>query len=1027
MGVRFETPEWLLIALLALPMGLLAWRSFSAMTRWRRASAVAARAVLLVLLAMALAGASAVRETQRVSVLAVVDRSDSVRAYAEPELLATTGAESLDRLVSSFLRAAAEDRGPDDTVGVVAFDGSVVAVSAPSRSVGVLDRDIEAAGIEGSDLESAVRRAAAMIPADASGRIVLFSDGNETAGDVAAAVRELVRTSGDATGLRVDVVELGYELTSEVAVEAVDVPPRAPAESAVTVRVTLRSAGRSAGTLRLLRDGEPVDLNGDAAGTGRAVELAPGRTVELVEVPLGAQRLHRFDAIFEPDVTAAGSPIGDVSLANNRASSFTLSPSGGSVLLVDGVSGGTPGSPGTQLARTLEGAGIAVTPISSAAMPEDLLELEQYDLVVLQDVPASDVDESVQASLAAYVRELGGGLVMVGGPNSFGAGGWRGSTLEPILPVALDLPERLRIPEAAIVLVLDSSGSMSQSVLGSSRTQQDIANEAAARALRSLEDRDLVGVIEFSGTASVVQPLEPNTDPERTAERIRSITSGGGTSIGPGLELAYEQLSAAEAQVKHVIVLTDGRSENAEVLPQIAQRMRAAGIYVSTIGVGDGADLESLKAIASAGSGAHYTVVNPNVLPRVFLKAVQIERTPRVREQAFEPVVPPTGSPLTAGLGPTPPLGGLTLTRVREEPTITQAMLSPQGEPVLAHWSVGLGQVAAFTSDAHDWGEAWNDDGIGARFWAQLARSMARVRTDDGGELRAESVGESIRVVYDAWDEDGRPLDLLTVPVVAYGPGGQAQEATLRQSGPGRYEGEVASMGTGSHVVVATPRLGSARRSPVLAGATVVGGVEYRALRSGRTKLEAIAEAGGGELLDLASAAEIGLFDRAAVAPRLTMTPLWPVLLAWALVVFLLDVATRRIAWDRFFGEEFGAVWRDLGSEAARSSVGQLAGLRARPAAAGGVVGPAPLSEVDAARLARQQKERRRESEAERLREIRAELLSETKPASPTRGGQAEPPKPKADETPDSGQQGASGLLAAKRRARERYGSEDEA
>src|SRR5690606_35827230 len=112
-------------------------------------------------------------------------------------------------------------------------------------------------------------------------------------------------------------------------------------------------------------------------------------------------------------------------------------------------------------------------------------------------------------------------------------------------------------------------------------------------------------------------------------------------------------------------------------------------------GVGDGADAETLDRMAVEGGGTFYQVVNPNVLPQVFLRAVRVARSPMVREGAFEPVVTASGSPLTAGLGDPPPLLGVTLTGERDDPLIALAMRTPQGEPLLAHWTVGLGQVAA--------------------------------------------------------------------------------------------------------------------------------------------------------------------------------------------------------------------------------------------------------------------------------------------------------------------------------------------
>src|SRR6185436_9659353 len=229
-------------------------------------------------------------------------------------------------------------------------------------------------------------------------------------------------------------------------------------------------------------------------------------------------------------------------------------------------------------------------------------------------------------------------------------------------------------------------------------SQQQVANEAAALAVKSLDKRDLVGVIVFNSETSVLVPLAKNDDAKATAEKILSISSGGGTVLGPAMEEAAKQLGQSKAALKHVIILSDGQSMQSETLPGIAAQMRRGGINVSTIAVGDGADDKTMRQIAIDGGGAYYPVTNPSLLPRFFLKAVKIIRSPMVREVEFQPVIHASGSPLVAGLSQPPPLGGLVLTQRRPEATITYAMTAPTGEPLLAHWSVDLGHVAAFTS-----------------------------------------------------------------------------------------------------------------------------------------------------------------------------------------------------------------------------------------------------------------------------------------------------------------------------------------
>ncbi len=1031
--VEFRDPAWLAFVLVSAPLAVLGARWFVAMSRWRRASAIIARVVLFGLIAALLAGASGVRESRRLAVVGVVDLSGSVGRFATFRDAESGAALDASDAVRAYLSRAADGRGPDDLLGLLTFDEGALAIASPSAA-GVLDRPLARPGDAGTDIENALRRAAAMIPPDAAGRIVLFSDGVQTQGDAASAAAELATSARsaatDAGGIAIDVVPLEYLVGQEVVVEALDAPPRAASESTTTLRVLLRASAPVTGTLSVTREGAVVDIDPDPARTGRRLSLTPGAHVELVEVDLPPGAIHRFEAVFEPESDAAGAIVGDTVLDNNRARAFTITPGKGSVLVVEGE-GVSTGEGVSRLAATLREAGLDVQVADPGSLAPDLLSLQAHDLVILQNVPADAVDLRAQETLAAYVRDLGGGLVMVGGPDSFGAGGWKGSPLEPILPVKLDLPEQLVVPEAAIVFVLDNSGSMAGSVLGSSRSQQQIANEAASLAIKSLDARDLVGVVSFNSRANLVLPLAPNEDPERAAAAVASISSGGGTNLRPALELAYEQLSRVEAKLRHVIVLSDGRSRDEQLLPDLAAEMFDEGIRVSTIAVGDQADLNTMRALADRGHGVFYNVVNPSVLPRVFLKAVRVVRSPLVRERPFDVVTLPTGSPLIEGLGAPPRLNGLVLTQAREEPTITYAMATPEGEPVLAHWPVGLGQVAAFTSDADRWAERWLDwDGYG-RFWTQTARLIGRPPTQTDAELSVVAERGRLSVRMSAFDDEGRPLDMLDATATVYSPSGRPTEVPMTQTGPGEYEGSAPAREPGSYVTVIKPRRGGRPLPPVLGGVSVSGGVEYRRLESDRRALAAIADAGRGRVLAIDDPDAAGLFDRSSVPAQRALVPIWPMLLAWTLFVFLLDVGTRRVAWDRLVGREFGPGMVRRAREAVEDRTARARrtteGLRATRAERPGVSmtpSAARLSERDAERVAVEARKKRMEAHKERLRRLREQSAGEGSDAG--QAPRSARPKPQSQPKPGPSESDAPDLLAAKRRARSRYETPDD-
>ncbi len=1015
-------------------MGVVALVMFSAMTTYRRVLAALVRVALILLIALILAGLATVRQTNRLAVIAVVDVSGSIQRQpadgVEAVAAALAGPGSTPRVMSTLdavraqLLRATGSRRPDDLLGIVAFDGRPILVASPSPTPDLADRPLDYQAQDGTNIADALTLAATLIPSDATGKILLITDGVQTSGDALAAARQIASASAaDFTsaghGLPIDVVPLHAAVRPEVIVESVDAPPLAAIGAPVIVRAIIKSTDATVGTVHLLDNGAEVDINGDEPGMSRRVRLGPGSNLVIAEVPVGVSRVHRFKVVYDPDPAAPGESPGDKLADNNSAEAFTITPAIGSVLLVDGVSEFGEAQAPSPLAGTLRDAGINVSVVSASGMPTDLLSLQNYDLVILEDVPADAVSLPAQQALVAHVRDLGGGLIMVGGPMSFGAGGWKGSPVEALLPVRLDLPDTLVEPEAAIMFVLDNSGSMGRSVMGSSRSQQDLANESAARAVLTLGRRDLIGIIVFNSEYDVVVPLGPNAQPTKTAEAIREISAGGGTNAGPALEEARRALSAVKAKVKHVVLLSDGKSQRSESLPFLAAQMRAEGITVSCISIGDSADLQTMKAIADKGGGEHFNPTNPNVLPRIFLKAIRVARTPMYREEPFDPVITDDSMSPLRGVSRPPPLGGLNLTQPRPEPTIVNAMTSPKGEPLLASWRVELGQVAAFTSDAGEWASGWIGWPGYAQFWAQLSRTMSRPAQQRQFQTRLEAKGDQLRIQVDAVDDQGRPMDFLSTPTTLYSPSGEQVELSLKQTASGVYEGTARASETGTYVAVIRPSAGDRKFPPVIAGASVRTGLESQRLEPDPALVKAIAAESGGSVVELADLDRAPLFERSGLTPRRTLLPLVDVLLPWALAALLLDIAMRRIAWDRVLEER-----AEVPIAAGRSLAERLAAAPISPAAREEPVSPVAFTERDAADLVKAQRDRRM---AERLAAARATSASSEAGAAPARpfsgsqGGSTPAQGPNTSEPSAAPDPVEGGLAAAKRRARQRF------
>lgn len=911
----FEEPAWLW-ALLGLPAVLGAGAFILRGGDLTRTLAVlAARAALLLALVVALARPVLFRDHQGLSVVALLDVSASVRRFAE--LDAEVGEKPPIPFITSvrgWLRRAAESSRPDDRLGIVVFGGRSAVVSMPRRGAS-LDDDLDQALAEGTDIASAIRLGAALLPRDSLRRLLLISDGNQTTGDALAAAREVWSASG--RPLPIDVLPLPYVAPPDVRLVRLEAPAAARPGQVVTLRAVLESAAPVRGRLELTREGEILDLDPDGPDTALRVELPAGASVHRLMTVMDDRPVQRFVATFLPE----GGP--DSIPENDRADAVISNPAAGAVLVLHGgqaapgaaIGDGATESSIVRLLRTLNRAVVAGSP---EALPESLMELQSFDLIILDDVAAAQIGPERQAVLAQAVDRLGAGLIMGGGPNSFGAGGWRGTPLEPLLPVLLDLPKSLRAPRSALILVLDKSGSMAFPVAGSRSSQQQVANEAAALAIESLATRSLVGVVAFDQQAEVIVPLQPNDDPQAIAEAVRRIRPQGGTDIAAGLGEAQRMLAALPADSpgrsieKRVVLLTDGRSRPGPV-DEVVAALVAQGASLTTIAVGDDTDESLLRSVATRGGGRFYPVRNPRILPRVLVESVQMANRSLIREVPFVPLPQPTGSRLQALLADAPALGGLVLTARRPDPTAVVEWVAPatesdsgeESDPLLAHWSAGLGKVVAFTSSIDEpWARGWLDWPGWSAAWSELIRLAARPALRGGLLLETQLDDDQLTVLLaverPADDEPDSSLnpDLIGASLILYGPQGRPLDATLRRSGPRTFSAKLQLPEPGAYVLAVAPTSSGTPLAPLVAGITRQHGEEFRRLRSDIALLREIAEATGGRLLSLDELDAARLLDRTGMAPIRSERGVWPWLVWLAVALLIMDVATRRIAWS---------------------------------------------------------------------------------------------------------------------------------
>lgn len=825
--MRFAWP-WVLALL-----GLVPWV-------WRRQvrggrHLAALRAATLALAVLAASGLEVLDREAPIQVVFALDRSDSV----SPDQA---------RQAEQFLQEALHFRRPQDRVGLVTFGGRAVPEQAPDAVAQL--RPAQRPDPHHTDLGAAIRVSASLLTGQGVRRVVVLSDGADHSGEAVEAARE-----AHAEGIEVHTVPLLRPPSPELLIEQLSTPARAAPGERITAVVHLRSTVSQPAELEVRVAGKPV--------ARRRVSVPAGR--HAVPIPLRAARPGWLDVQVRAQAPQDG-------VAENNLGWAVIPVSGPVEVLYAGAG---------RVAELLRAQGIHVATVSSQQLPGNAVGLSRYAAVVLEDVSALDLARPQMEALRDYVRDLGGGLVVVGGPHSFGVGGYSRTPLEEVLPVSMEVQHRVALPSMALVLVLDTSGSMGG--VGSETAKVDLAKEVAQSVVDLLQDRDLIGIIQFDQAFRWLVPLVPARDRERIVAQVARLRAGGGTDMLPALRAAYEALRRAEARVKHVILLSDGQTDPGD-FERWARRMRSEGITLSAVSVGKDADVAFMRQLSSWGGGRHYHARDPYALPQIFVTEALLSARSYVVEERFVPQRRP--GQLLTGIGPTPPLRGYVATSAK--PASRVELVSPHADPILASWTYGLGRAVAFTSDAVPrWSVDWQSWDLFARFWSQVVRWTARVDSPPL-DVYAEVRGARLQLRVDARDASGQYVDGLRVLATVSGPRA-SQQGVLQQTAPGWYEGEVGLESHGLYVVTVTAWQGTEVVGRQRVPATVPYPPELQDPEPDATLLARVAETGGGRVLS---------HPQEALAPGGQVSSYretWPALATASLVLFLLELAARKL------------------------------------------------------------------------------------------------------------------------------------
>lgn len=849
---EFARPWALLLGAIAIYLTIrLSRNSLSGQSPGRARFSLYLRIFLITILTLSLADMRLALKAKNLTVLFLADISASV-----PQA-------GWEQVLEDYTRRSGDLR-KGDQVGLIVFGKDAGVERPPSANLGtpesvtdihsVIDRD-------GTDIAGALRLADATfegIAEDGGRRVVVISDGNANRGDELLEARNLALS-----GAVVDVFPMHYEYRDEVMVDSLLVPPQVHPEEPYSVVAILRSELDTTGKVQLYEN--------DRLVATRDVELTRGKTrVEFPRVQRDKMR-YRYEARLVLDEEH------DTLAKNNVGHASTMVRGEARVLFIG------DGTEHAELLESLTGARIVYEVVAPNMVPLDPGEYFLYDCIILANVSSWDLGVDTQKLLHRVVKNLGIGFIMIGGPESFGAGGYKGTPIEKLLPVEMDVKQREIIPNGALGMILHTCEFANGNMW---------AKRIAQIAIEALTPEDFVGILVWGNTGKDEWgvPMQQVRDKGAIISRIHQLQPRDMQSFAPGMDMALKGLQQVPATSKHMVIISDG-----DPMPPTKQTMDGliqAKISVTTICIAphSGRATGTMKKIAEDTGGNYYFVDDPRKLPQIFFREALKVRRNLITEETFTPAIQFVSDAIRGieqdGF---PPLHGYVITSPKA--LAETALVSHHDDPILSQWRYGLAKTAAFTSDATG---RWAVDWLGwpgfETFWAQLVRSVAHRGGDDIFRVERTIDGERGRLHLDAIDPDGHFIDNLAVSGRVVDPQFEEEVVTFQQTGPGRYEASFNASRSGSYLLSLEYDDGAGFKGGTQTGLNVSYSPEFRHLDSNDERLAALAAATGGRVLTEAD----DPFDR-TFPVRVSRTPLWEELLWWSLLFFFLDIFLRRV------------------------------------------------------------------------------------------------------------------------------------
>ena len=835
-----------LFLIIVLALLVLEWVVYVRQMRYRGRFYLAVRGCLVFCIFLALSGVRLYKGSSQTATVFVVDYSNSNEAHIGE--------------MEEYLAEAVSHMPAGNVYGIVKFGKNTLVeqfLTSEKHYAGLMTVPEKTA----TNFEEAVSKALMMIPAEYSKRLVVLTDGKETRGDIRNMAQALTASRAEFLTLL-----FSQEEKPDAYIDSVVLPSYLYPGDKYSITVLVESNFDTEAVLALYDGSRQTAANNVHLNKGRnrfvfsaQVNAEAGNSMETLRVQVQAQ--------------------GDTCAENDSYNAYSIVEMPPSVLVISGQETNTSG-----FASVLNAAGCNYSMVSALNAPNEINAMLEYKAMILVDTYIDELPDGFLANLETYVKDYGCGFVCCGGENSYALGGYRDTVLETVLPVEMQLRSFNEIPSMAMVMVIDRSGSMSSSVDGRRLTNLDMAVRAAEVAVDNLGDSDYVGILTFDDWYQWQTALRQADDKQAIKDQLWQIEEGGGTTIKPALREAYNVLSNNPASVRHVVLLTDGMGETKDY-SDIISDYAGSGITLSTVAVGEGADQKTLEQLADMCGGRYYYSDSSSDIPRIFAQEVFLGSDSYIQNGVFSLAVQ-GGHELTANLFADgwPALYGYVAAtpKTASNPVIVSG---EKGDPLLTVWQYGLGRSAAWNSDVT--GE-WSSAFAGQEDYVQLWKRIVDYTTGNTnlGEDRVEVVtaGDQTEILYRTEDFDSGTEIMVTV----INPSEEKTEERLRASAPGSYSAKISTPQAGLYHFNICRTKGGEIQNYMTTAAAVQFSDEYKFDVSAASYLK-FAEQYGRLLTGKEK-----LWTRIAAGERAGY-PLTNWLLAFALVLFLADVAMRRL------------------------------------------------------------------------------------------------------------------------------------